>query len=91
VPGSGTHPAGRAEHDAGVRDMVGEPRRSDEEWNRQARQETPEQRLDRNFGELLQELRVAETGVQILFAFLLTLAFTQWFEDLSGTQRGSTS
>lgn len=52
---------------------------------------TPEQRLDRNFGELLQELRMAETGVQILFAFPLTLAFTQRFEDLSGTQRGSTS
>jgi hypothetical protein len=57
--------------------MAGEPRRGDEDWNWQTRQETPEQRLDRNFGELLQELRVAQTDVQILFAFLLTLAFTQ--------------
>ena len=39
------------------------------------RDETPSERADRNFGELVQELRVAQTGVQILFAFLLTLAF----------------
>lgn len=37
--------------------------------------ESEAQRLDRNFNELLQELRVAQTGVQILFAFLLTLPF----------------
>jgi hypothetical protein len=41
------------------------------------RDETETQRADRNFNELLQELRVAQTGVQILFAFLLTLPFTQ--------------
>jgi uncharacterized protein DUF6328 len=41
-----------------------------------ARGETPAQVLDRNLSELLQELRVVLTGVQILFAFLLTLAFT---------------
>jgi hypothetical protein len=40
------------------------------------RRETDEERLDRNFNELLQELRVAQTGTQILFAFLLTTAFT---------------
>jgi hypothetical protein len=38
--------------------------------------ETEAQRLDRNYSEILQELRVAEAGVQILFAFLLALAFT---------------
>ena len=38
--------------------------------------------LDRNLNELLQELRVAITGVQILFAFLLGLAFTQRFSSL---------
>jgi O-antigen/teichoic acid export membrane protein len=43
--------------------------------------ETDEERWDRNFGDLLQELRVAQTGVQILFAFLLTLAFTQRFTE----------
>jgi hypothetical protein len=48
----------------------------------ESRGETVDQVLDRNVAELLQELRVAFTGVQILFAFLLSLAFTQRFEDL---------
>src|SRR5215831_16765059 len=39
-------------------------------------------RLNRNFSELLQEVRVAQTGVQILFAFLLTLPFTTRFTAL---------
>jgi len=52
------------------------------------RDETDAQRLDRNYGEQLQELRVAQTGVQILFAFLLTIAFQQRFASLSATQRG---
>lgn len=52
------------------------------------RNETNAQRLDRNFAELLQELRVAQTGVQILFAFLLTIAFQQRFAMLSSVQRG---
>lgn len=51
-----------------------------------ARGETLDQVLDRNLGELLQELRVAITGVQILFAFLLGLAFTTRFEDLGAFQ-----
>jgi len=46
------------------------------EQTAQARGETPAQVLDRNLNELLQELRVVLTGVQILFAFLLALAFT---------------
>lgn len=41
--------------------------------------ESERQRWQRNFTELLQELRVAQTGVQILFAFLLILAFTPGF------------
>jgi len=49
-----------------------------------SRGETVEQLLDRNLNELLQELRVAFTGVQILFAFLLSLAFTQRFAEISG-------
>src|SRR5215210_8692142 len=48
------------------------------------RGETVEQVLDRNVAELMQELRVAFTGVQILFAFLLSLAFTQRFQELGG-------
>jgi hypothetical protein len=43
--------------------------------------ETELQRWQRNFTELLQELRVAQTGVQILFAFLLILAFTPGFRE----------
>ena len=46
------------------------------------RGETLDQVLDRNVAELLQELRVAFTGVQVLFAFLLGLAFTQRFAGL---------
>lgn len=47
------------------------------------------ERADRNFAELLQELRVTQTGVQILFAFLLTLAFTQRFPSLDTVQRAT--
>ncbi len=45
------------------------------------RDETPSERADRNFGEVVQELRVAQTGVQILFAFLLSLSFLSEFPD----------
>jgi hypothetical protein len=51
------------------------------------RDETPEERADRNLAELLQELRVALPGVQILFAFLLTVPFSQGFTRLDGFQR----
>ncbi|MER6155851.1 DUF6328 family protein [Streptomyces sp. NPDC001868] len=54
-----------------------------------ARDETPHERADRNYAELLQELRVTQTGVQILFAFLLTLAFTPRFPDLDSVQRAT--
>ena len=53
-----------------------------------SRGETLDQLLDRNLGELLQELRVAITGVQILFAFLLGLAFTSRFTSLDSYQVG---
>ncbi|MFD5556625.1 DUF6328 family protein [Streptomyces sp. NPDC127068] len=51
--------------------------------------ESSMQRANRNFGELLQELRVTQTGVQILFAFLLTLAFTPRFPSLDLVQRST--
>ncbi|GAB2730640.1 DUF6328 family protein [Streptomyces bullii] len=54
-----------------------------------ARNETPLERADRNFVELLQELRVTQTGVQILFAFLLSLAFTSRFGELDTVQRAT--
>ncbi len=47
------------------------------------RDETEEERLDRNLGELLQELRVALPGVQVLFAFLLAVPFQQNFTKIS--------
>lgn len=56
-------------------------------WNATARGETPLQRLDRVYAELLQEIRVAQTGVQILLAFLLGLAFTPRFVELDHRQR----
>ena len=43
--------------------------------------------LTRNWNELLQEIRVIETGVQILTGFLLTIPFSQRFEDLTDFQR----
>jgi Na+/melibiose symporter-like transporter len=48
--------------------------------------ESEAQRADRNLGELLQELRVAGLGVQVLFGFLLSLPFTNRFTRLSGGQ-----
>ncbi|MFD1048116.1 DUF6328 family protein, partial [Kibdelosporangium lantanae] len=43
-----------------------------------------QQQLARNLGELLQELRVAQAGVQILFGFLLSVAFTDRYARADG-------
>jgi hypothetical protein len=51
------------------------------------RDESEAQRLDRNYSELLQELRVAQAGVQILFAFVLSLAFQNRFATISDLQK----
>jgi len=51
------------------------------------REETEDERLDRNLGELLQELRVALPGVQVLFAFLLAVPFQARFTDLSSFEQ----
>ena len=50
--------------------------------------ETEAERDDRNLIELLQELRVAGLGVQVLFGFLLAIPFTTKFVDLDHAQRG---
>src|ERR1700740_353414 len=63
---------------------VDQPER-DEGWDWSARQETETQRLDRNWSSLLQELRVTQTGVQLLTGFLLTLPFQQRFTALDST------
>lgn len=57
--------------------------RADDAWDAEERHETPTERLDRNWTELLQELRVVQTGVQLLTGFLLTLPFQNRFSQLS--------
>ncbi len=52
------------------------------------RPETESERIERNWAELLQELRVTQTGIQILTGFLLTLAFQARFSELDGFQVG---
>jgi len=51
------------------------------------REETEAERHDRQLGELLQEVRVAVPGVQVLFAFLLTVPFTSRWNDVTDLQR----
>jgi hypothetical protein len=60
--------------------MAGQDR--DENGRADDRDETEDERLDRNWNDMLQELRVVQTGVQLLSGFLLTLPFTQRFGDL---------
>jgi hypothetical protein len=66
--------------------VVDHPER-DQTWDTTARSETEIQRLDRNWLSLLQELRVVQTGVQLLTGFLLTLPFQPRFNALSTTMR----
>ncbi|MFJ5774127.1 DUF6328 family protein [Streptomyces sp. NPDC093094] len=58
-----------------------------EEPKRTGRDESPEERADRMWGELIQEVRVAQTGVQILFGFLLTVVFTPVYAGLDDTEK----
>ncbi|GLZ31423.1 hypothetical protein Lesp02_36110 [Lentzea sp. NBRC 105346] len=51
-------------------------------------EESDQKRLARNVNELLQELRVAQAGVQILFGFLLSIAFTDKYASVGGLVRG---
>ncbi|HEY3996498.1 MAG TPA: DUF6328 family protein [Mycobacterium sp.] len=61
--------------------------RDDQKWDTRERGETEIERLDRNWTSLLQELRVVQTGVQLLTGFLLTLPFQQRFDVLGGRMR----
>lgn len=54
---------------------------------RRGRDESEEERADRMWTELIQEVRVAQMGVQILFGFLLTVVFTPKYADLSDTDQ----
>lgn len=49
--------------------------------------EDPKERVDRELTELLEEVRVAIPGAEVLFAFLLGVAFTERFTELTSTQR----
>jgi hypothetical protein len=51
------------------------------------RDETPAERADRNFNDILQELRVTQTGVQVLFSLLLTVPFTARFDKVTDFQK----
>ncbi|WP_323385345.1 DUF6328 family protein, partial [Streptomyces calidiresistens] len=61
----------------------GVPGRSGDEELKRGRRETEEERADRRWNELLQEVRVAQTGGQVLLAFLLGAAFAPRFEELT--------
>jgi putative flippase GtrA len=50
-------------------------------------EETRKERRDRELGELLQEMRVAITGVQVLFAFLLTVPFSQGYKSIDASEK----
>jgi hypothetical protein len=68
---------------------VGDPDRPgrDQEWDADQRGETELERLDRNWADLLHELRVVQTGVQLLTGFLLTLPFQARFAELGRFQQ----
>ncbi|MDT7550986.1 MAG: hypothetical protein QOE84_3380, partial [Actinomycetota bacterium] len=51
------------------------------------RDESEAERADRNFNDILQELRVTQTGVQVLFSLLLTVPFSQRFDKVTQFQR----
>ena len=51
------------------------------------RDESVDEKLDRQWDDLIQELRVVQTGVQLLSGFLLTLPFTQTFPTIDTAQR----
>jgi predicted neutral ceramidase superfamily lipid hydrolase len=63
------------DREAGAKNGGGEPR------------ETTKERIDRELIELLNELRVVLPGIQVLFAFQLTIPFSQRFTDINSTQR----
>jgi hypothetical protein len=65
----------------------GSPAEKDQPEHDSGREESEGERLDRNLGELLQELRVVIPGVQVLFAFLLTVPFQQNFTKINNFQR----
>lgn len=68
--------------DGEPRQRIGQQPSSDD-----SRHESLPEKMDRNWSELLQELRVTQTGVQLLTAFLLSLPFQQRFTKITGEQK----
>ncbi|MFJ8436709.1 DUF6328 family protein [Kitasatospora sp. NPDC094019] len=62
--------------------------RGDPAHERTGRRESADERADRRWGDLLQEVRVAQTGSQILFGFLLSVVFMPRFAELGDFDRG---
>lgn len=58
-----------------------------ERVEQEEQEETLKQRLEREHGELIQELRALIPGAQVLLGFLLAIRFTRQFADLTDTQR----
>jgi len=79
-------PEPSANSDSTGQSSAGQLPSDDEAWDQAERDESPTQRLDRNWTDLLQELRVVQTGVQLLTGFLLTLPFQARFERLNTFQ-----
>ena len=63
------------------------PRADKPHTTRRAASATPKQQHNQRYAEILQEIRVAQTGVQLLLGFLMTLAFTPRFTELTTPQR----
>jgi len=78
----------RAMSDASARVRAEAPPAPHDEPDEPDRDENPKERRDRELIELLNELRVALPGVQVLFAFLLTVPFSQRFVRLTQAQKG---
>lgn len=72
---------------ADVSEGPGDPAQPRADRPGRAEEETGKQRNTRRWNEMLQELRVAQTGVQVLTGFLLTIAFTARFADVDQTTK----
>jgi hypothetical protein len=83
------HPDRRSQpqHDADGRDADDRDADDRDADPRDGRSETMTERLDRNWDEILQELRVIQTGTQILTGFLLAAVFQSRFRDLDDYQK----
>ena len=66
---------------------MADPEQAQERVERQEEREELKQRLEREHGELIQELRALIPGAEVLLGFLLAIRFTQQFADLTDTQR----